>query len=61
MLSEHVTINDSRDTLTVYGVEMTGDLLRAFELATPPGQWFRIVKRVDGVSTIETKYEPPIA
>ena len=42
------------DVVTIYGIKYSGDLFRGLGLETPVGKAFRIVKREDGVVTIET-------
>lgn len=54
-LSESITFDDRQDIATVYGVKVSGELLRTIGEPTPEGQWFRVVKVEDGVSTIETR------
>jgi len=55
-LSKNITLDDERDLATIYGVIVSGELLRTIGEPTPPGMWFRVIKVEDGVSTIETKY-----
>ncbi len=54
-LSENVAIGDDPDILIAYGTKISGELLRTLAEPTPPGIWFRIVKREDGVATIEQR------
>lgn len=52
-LSNNIALDDAADVATVYGVKITGDLLRTLGEVTPPGIWFRIVKVEGETSTIE--------
>lgn len=52
-LSENLSID--ADIATVYGVKISGELLRTLGEPTPAGIWFRIVKTEDGVSTVEQR------
>ena len=56
-LSQSVTFDDERDIATVYGVMVSGEVLRSFTTPTPPGCWFRIVCVEGGMATIETLRE----
>ena len=57
-LSKSIEIDDHNDIATIYGTKISGGLLRALGEPTPPGRWFRVIKCENGVSTIETKFEP---
>lgn len=52
-LSENVQLDDEADIATIYGVKISGVLLRTLGKPTPHWIWFRVVKVEDGVSTIE--------
>ncbi len=55
-LSENVTFNDDADIATIYGVRMTGELLRAIAAKELAGKWLRFVCD-DGVVTVHRDYE----
>jgi hypothetical protein len=54
-LSWNVAFDDERDIATVYGVKISGALLRVFGEPTPPGVWIRVIKVEDGMATIEQR------
>jgi hypothetical protein len=54
-LSQNVKLDDERDIATIYGVKVSGELLRTLGEPTPAGIWFRVVKVEDGQSTIEQR------
>jgi hypothetical protein len=56
-LSENVSLDDATDVATVYGVKISGALLRALGEPTPPGWWLRVIKVKDGVATVEQRTE----
>lgn len=59
-ISRNISVDDSRDVATIYGIDIAGELLRTLGEPTPSGQWFRIVRIENGSATIETKFEEPI-
>lgn len=56
MLSARV-INPVNCTVKIGNMRFTMELFRMFDTSPTPGPWFRIVKREDGVITIEQQHE----
>ena len=56
-LSESIVVDDDRDVLTVDGVPMSGELLRAIVHQSPPGVWYRTEVQ-DGVAKIHQRTLP---
>ena len=55
-ISKNVVIEDDLDVLIAYGTKISGELLRTLGEPTPPGIWFRVVKRdEDGVAIVEQR------
>jgi hypothetical protein len=54
-LSENVTLDDQADIATVYGIRISGELLRTLGTPTPEGKWFRIVKIEHETATVEQR------
>ena len=53
-LSEHVTIDDENDIVTLYGIRYTGVIFRGLGFSIREDETFQIIKREDGVITIQT-------
>ena len=54
-LSKAITANDESDILTAYGIKISGALLRAFNVPTREGLWFRVIKVEGEVCTIQQR------
>lgn len=55
-LSENIRIDDANDLVLAYDGKISGALIRALVEPTAPslpGEWFRVVRTIDGVTTIE--------
>lgn len=52
-LSENVSLDDQADVATIYGIKVSGELLRTIGEPTPPGIWFRVVNVEDGLATVQ--------
>ena len=55
LLSDNLAVDDAQGVLTLFGVRIHADLLRALSEPTPRGLWFRVTKVVDGIATIEAR------
>lgn len=56
-LSERVRFGLDDKFLTIDGFKVSTNVLNEFTRVTPPGRWFRIINREDGLITIEQKQE----
>lgn len=53
-LSENISFEEP-DVAVVYGVKISGALLRALGSPTPEGIWIRVIKVADGCATVEQR------
>jgi hypothetical protein len=60
-LHEHIQIDDEADIVTLYGIRYSGEIFRGLGFDLRPGQSFKILKREDGVITIQTARDEPQA
>lgn len=45
------------DVIIINGVRVAGQLLREWTTPTPVAYWFRVIKRENGLMTIERRYD----
>lgn len=53
-----IEFDDALGVATINGVKVTYDLIEAWTQSTLPGQWFRVVRRPDGVAWVERRFDP---
>ena len=56
-VSDRIVCDDENDIVLIDGHRVSARILNEFFTVSPPGRWFRIINRDDGVVTIETKQE----
>ena len=61
MTKQHLNFSydANNDLITIEGVTYTGDLFRLWARDLPLFQWHRIIRRENGVVTIETTKDEP--
>ena len=51
------SFDQSNDVITIYGINYAMEMFKHMAFSPTDGRWFKILKREDGVITVEVKKE----